>query len=207
MQLHVVIVPPAEVVRDALDAFHDLLPSAPEAPSGLLDRILGRGHSESVAPPVTSVPVDPDAVFVLFAKIGNVEAADAAVLAKALEVAARSWPAPTLHVSRLSVDQDQPFGVTAHLDGEMDVLKDLYLKVNEVARLQRIFLDRRGFRPEFPLTALRVEEGTALPDHLAAEIPYQGPSWSPSRITLLRTSFSGGQTTFSEFAGPSLMKV
>lgn len=205
MQLQAVIVPPSDVVDDALEASRELLPSTAASgapPQGLLGRLIGRRQTAAAAAAgVTSVPIAPEAMFVRLAKIGNVEAADAAAFAKALGLAARSWQAPVLHVSKVSVAQAEPFDVTAELDGDLDALMSIFRNVNEVARLQRIFLDRRSYRSEFPLGSLRVEDGATFPaDLMGAEVARQGPSWSPSHITLLRTSFSGGQTNFSEFA-------
>jgi len=140
-------------------------------------------------------------VFVRLAKIGNIEASDAAVLTKALEVAARSCRTPELHVSKVSVAAAHPFDIVAQLDGDLDALRDIFHKVNEIARLQRIFLDRRSFRTELPLGSFQLEDGATFPAHLAGvETLHDGLRWSPSHITILRTSFTGGQTTFSEFA-------
>lgn len=206
MQLQAVLVPPSDVVRDALEGAHELFPStsgaAPELTSGLLGRLLGRRRS---APPgasgVTTVPAAPEAVFVRLAKIGNIEASDAAVFSKGIEVAARTWRTPTLHVSKVAVATAHPFDVVAQLDGDLDALMDIFRNVNEIARLQRIFLDRRSFRTEFPLGSLQAEDGATFPAHLmGAETLHDGLRWSPSHITILRTSFTGGQTSFAEFA-------
>ena len=207
MQLHAVIVPPSEVVRDALEAAGDLLPQVPAAPAeeparGFLDRLRGRLKPEPPAPPVavTLSPAAPEAVFVLLAKFGNVTADDAAGLATALEAVAGTWRAPVLHVSRLAVTEAAPFDVTAGLDGDVDALRDIYRNVNEAARLQRFFLDRRSFRNEIALGSVVVEDGAPVPDSVAgAEIAHRGPRWTPAHITLLRSSFTAG-TTFAEVA-------
>ena len=205
MQLHAVIVPPPAVVASALEAARDLVPLAPpvvEVPKpGLLDRLRGRRPAEpEAAPVITWVPAAPEAVFVRLAKFGNVTADDAAGLARALEGVAGTWRAPVLHVSRLAVTEAAPFDVVAGLDGDVDALRDIYRNVNEVARLQRFFLDRRSFRSELVLGSLAVEDGAPVPDSVAgAEIVHRGPRWSPTHITLLRSSFTAG-VSFAEVA-------
>ena len=207
MQLYAVIVPPPAVVQAALEAAGGLFPPAPpvvtEVPKhGLLDRIIGRRKVEPPAPPaVTLAPAAPEAVFVRLAKFGNVTATDAAGLATALEAAAGTWRAPLLHVGSVGVAEADPFDVTAQLEGDIDALRDIYTNVLEVARLQRFYLDRRSFRAELTLGAVEVEGGAAVPDDVAgAEVAHQGARWSPSHVTLLRTSFTDGGTTFAEVA-------
>jgi hypothetical protein len=203
MQLHAVIVPPEGVVQDALRAADELVPSASagaeEPRRGVLDRLLGRRQAQPAAPVVALSPAAPDAVFVRLAKFGNVTATDAAGLATALEAVAGTWRAPVLHVSRVEVAQAHPYDVTAELDGDVDALREIYRNVNEVARLQRFFLDRRSFRSELVVGSVEVEDGAPVPGLVAgAHAPHHGPRWSPSHITLLRTSFVAGGTTFAE---------
>lgn len=209
MQLHAVIVPPPGVVRSALEAARGLIPPAPPAPEepkrGRLDRLLGRRPVEPppAAPVVTLAPAAPEAVFVRLAKFGNVTGDDAAVLVKALEAEAGTWPSPVLHVTKVVVVPDaHPFEVTAQLDGDVDALRDIYSHVIEAARLQRFYLDRRSFRSELTaLGSLECEDGSPAPDSVAgAEVLHPGVRWSPSHITLLRTSFTDGGTTYAEVA-------
>lgn len=213
MQLHAVIVPPPGVVQGALEAARDLLPSTPVATEeprrGFQDRLRGRRRAVPQAAPAVSLsPAAPEAVFVRLAKFGNVTADDAAALTKALEVVAATWRAPVLHVSRVSVAAAHPFDVTAQLDGDLDDLRDIYGNVIEVARLQRFFLDRRSLRSQLILGSVEVEDGSPVPDSVAgAEAPHRGPRWSPSHLTLLRTSFVDGGTTFAEVARIELADV
>lgn len=205
MQLHAVIVPPPDVVDSALRAARDLVPPAPpvvEVPRpGFVDRLRGRRPAEPEAPPViTWVPAAPDAVFVRLAKFGNVTADDAEGLATALEAVAATWPAPVVHVTRLRVAEAHPFDVTAELEGDVDALRDIFRNVNEVARLQRFFLDRRSFRSELVLGSIELEDGAPVDSVAGAEVPHRGVRWSPSHVTLLRTSFTAEGTTFSEVA-------
>ena len=206
MQLHAVIVPPPDVVDSALQAARDLVPPAPPAPEepklGLLDRLRGRRPAEPPAAPViTWVPEEPDAVFVRLAKFGNVTGDDALGLATALEAVAGTWPAPVLHVTKVGVGEAPGLDVTATLEGDVDALRDIFRNVNEVARLQRFFLDRRSFRSELVLGSLEVEGGDPVSESLAGtEVPHPGVRWSPSHITLLRASFTAEGTTLTEVA-------
>ena len=206
MQLHAVIVPPAGVVQDALEAARALIPAGPvtadEPAPGLLGRFLGRRQPVvPSSPAISMLPAAPEAVFVRLAKFGNVTSTDAAGLGEALEAVAGTWRVPVLRVSRCSVGSAHPFDVVAQLEGDLDDLRGIFANVNEVARLQRFFLDRRSFRAEMALGSLEMSDGGPVPDDVAgAELDHRGPRWSPSHITLLRTSFSNGATTFAEFA-------
>ena len=150
MQLLAVIVPPPEVVRDALEAAQALCATEPAATDdpgrGLLDRIRGRRKGASVTAPVVALRASSsDAVFVPLAKFGNVTGDDAEGLVRALAAVADTWPAPVLHMTGVSVTNVEPHTVAARLDGDVDALRDIYANVNEVARQQRFFLDRRSF--------------------------------------------------------------
>ncbi len=199
MQLYAALVPPPDVVQDALDAAREMLTPVAEDTSrrGILDRFRGRRQVD--APTVTLAPARPEAVFVRLAAFGNVAAEDAAVLGRAIEAQARAWPAPLVHVSALRVADASPFDVTGQLDGDVDACRDIFLQVNEVARTQRLFLDRRIFRTELVLGSVGVQDDDAVPDAIAgSEAPHEGPLWSPSHVTLLRTSYVNGGSTFAE---------
>jgi 2'-5' RNA ligase len=213
MQLHAALVPPADVVHDALDAAREMLaremptppPAADDSRRGILGRVRGRRRADapdaSDAPAVTLEAAPPEAVFMRLAKFGNVVATDVTLLARALEELARTWPDPLLHVSAVRVADATPFDVTAQLDGEVDALRDIFRNVHEAAQSQRFFLDRRSYRNELVLGSVGVQDDAPVPDAVAgAEAPHVGPRWSPSHITLLRTSFVDGGTTFVEVA-------
>lgn len=207
MQLLAVIVPPPEVVRDALEAAHGLCstatPAAPDEPRrGRLDRILGRRRAPSGTAPVVALrPLSSDAVFVRLAKFGNVTGDDAGGLVRALASVAGTWPAPVLQTTGVSVTDSDPPTVTARLDGDVDALRGIYHNVNEVARQERFFLDRRSFRSELVLGSVEGEDGAPVPATVVgAEAPVDGPTWSPSHVTLVRASFGASGTTYSELA-------
>lgn len=212
MQLHAVIVPPPGVVQAAVEAARGLVPppEVPEVPKpGLLGRLRGGRRPEPVAPhAVMMAPLAPDAVFVRLAKFGNVTVNDAADLADALQAAAGTWRAPVLHVSKVTVADAGPYDVTAQLEGDVDALRDIYREVNEVARTQRFFLDRRSFRSVLALGSIGMEDGSPVPDSVAgAEQPHEGARWSPAHVTLLRSSFNAQGTTFAEVAQIELADV
>ena len=206
MQLLAVIVPPPEVVRDALEAAQALCSTEPatkdEPGRGLLDRIRGRrGGASRNEPSVALRPLSSDAVFVRLAKFGNVTGDDAEGLARALTAVAGTWTAPALHATGVSVTESEPHTVTAHLGGDVDALRAIYGNVNEVARQQRFFLDRRSFRSELVVGSVEGEGGAPVPATvLGAEVPHAGPTWSPSHVTLVRASFGASGTTYSELA-------
>jgi hypothetical protein len=202
MQLYAVLVPPPDVVDDALEAARAMLaPTDAGASSrrGILDRFRGRRQADVDA--VSLALARPEAVFVRLAKFGNVAATDAAVLARAIEALSHTWPAPLLSVSAMSVADEQPLDVAALLDGELDPVRAIFRGVSEVAHSQRFFLDRRSFRAELVLGSVDVRDDGSVPDAVAgAEWPHAGPRWSPSHVTLLRTSFVDGGSTFAEVA-------
>jgi 2'-5' RNA ligase len=206
MQLLAVIVPPPEVVRDALEAAQTLCstePAATEDPGrGFLDRIRGRRKGASATAPVVALhPLSPDAVFVPLAKFGNVTGDDAEGLVHALTTVAGTWPAPVLRMTGVSVAEADPHTAAARLDGDVDALRDIYANVNEVARQQRFFLDRRSFRSELVLGSIQGEDGALVPATVAgAETPLAGPAWTASHVTLVRASFAASGTTYSELA-------
>ena len=206
MQLLAVIVPPPEVVRDALGAAQALCSTEPvtkdEGGRGLLDLIRGRrGRASHAAPAVALRPLSSDAVFVRLAKFGNVTGDDAEGLVRALTAVAGTWPAPVLRTTGVSVTESEPHTVTVQLGGDVEVLRAIYGHVNEVARQQRFFLDRRSFRSELVVGSVDGEEGAPVPATVVgAEAPHAGPSWSPSHVTLVRASFGAAGTSYSELS-------
>ena len=210
MQLHAVVVPPSDVVLAALEAASELacaVPTTPqEKPRGrLLGRLRGRGPVEPAGPAVRFVPAAPEAVFVRLAKFGNVTAEDAADVAAALRAVAGTWTAPVLYVGRITVAEQAPFDVRAQLEGDVDALRDIYRNVNEVARAQRFFLDRRSFRAQLVIGSLEVGDETPS-EAVIAEVAHRGRRWSPDCFTLVRPSFAAG-LRFVEVAPIALAAV
>jgi 2'-5' RNA ligase len=104
-------------------------------------------------------------------------------------------------VTGVMVAGAEPHDVTAQVDGDVDALRDIYGNVNEVARQQRFFLDRRSFRNELVLGSVAGQDGASVPATVVgAEAPVDGPTWSPTHVTLVRASFGASGTTYSEVA-------
>ena len=204
MQLLAVIVPPPEVVRDALEAAQALCSTEPATEDGrgrgLLDRIRGRREGASrTAPSVALHPLSSDAVFVRLAKFGNVAGDDVEGLARALTAVAGTWPAPVLRTTGVSVTESEPHTVTAQLGGDVDALRDIYGNVNEVARQQRFFLDRRTFRSELVVGSVEGQDGAPVPPTLlGAEAPTPAlPGRRPTSRSSAHRSVRPGRRTRS----------
>jgi 2'-5' RNA ligase len=206
MQLHAVIVPPPGVVQAALEAARDLVPPPPAPPEvpkrGFMDWLLDRSQPEPVVLPAARlVSAAPETVLLRVAKFGNLTAPDAAALAESLAAAAATWPSPVVRVGKVSVAKDDPFDVTAQLEGDLDALRAIHRNVNEVAEQHRLYLDRRSFRGELALGSIEMEDGSPVPDQIAgSDVALRGERWSPDHVTLLRSSFAGGGTVLAEYA-------
>ena len=207
MQLYAAIVPPQSVVEAALEAARVVVspppPPAPEQKARLLDRVLGRREPEAPAPPeLTFKEAAPGAAHVRLAKFGNVTSTDAGALADALDAAAADagWPVPVVYVTHLVVGTTYPFEVSARLEGDLDALRGLHRNVNEVAQSQGFFLDRRSFRGELVLGAVQTADYDSSVPLAGIEVPCRGPYWSPTHVTLLRSSWAAGATTFADYA-------
>ena len=112
MQLAAVIIPPPDVVEDALVVARGLVAAAPEVVPrqrrpGLLGRLLGRPDEEEPASIGLFEP-EPSKVFVRLVKLGHVSEGDAASLTGALRGLAEEWVAPVLHVSSVSIEDGGP---------------------------------------------------------------------------------------------------
>ena len=160
MQLAAVIIPPPDVVEDALVVARGLVAAAPEvAPRqqrpGLLGRLLGRPDEEEPASIGLYEP-EPSKVFVRLVKLGHVSDGDATSLTGALRGLAEEWVAPVLHVSSVSIEDGGPPPVRAHLGGDVEVLRSMVAHLDEAAAQHGLTHKRRGLRPEFSLGALDV---------------------------------------------------
>jgi 2'-5' RNA ligase len=189
MQLHAVIVAPPGVVADAAETARRLVEAqvpGEESRPGLMARL--RRRPAEPAPAVTFAPADPGAVFVRLAKFGNVTSTDASSLASALTAVAATWPAPHLHVSGVSVGQGRPIDVTARLDGDVEALAAIYRNLNDAAKREGFFLDRRSFRSEVTVGEVQVPDGAVVPDTLpGATVEDRGAEWQPTHISFLRS--------------------
>ena len=213
MQLHAVIVPPPDAVRGALEAAHGLFAAAPESivdeprRGSVLSRLRRPAPVPTDAPPVVSFfPATPGAEFVTLAKLGNVTVTDAVTLTKALTEAAGAWSPPMVRISALSVGEINPrhvvpaLDVHAQLEGELDTLHAMFRGLNDVAKAQRFFRDRRSFRPEFPLGFVEAAHGASIPESLpGSSTSHESDWWRPTHVSILRSLHSCNGVTFEEF--------
>ncbi len=214
MQLHAVIVPPPDAVRGALEAAQGLFaasasasePVAEPRRGGVLSR-LRRPAPVTDAPPVMSFfPATPGAEFITLAKLGNVTVTDACTLTKALNEAVGAWNPPMVRVTTLGVGEINPrhvvpaLDVTARLEGELDTLHAMFRGLNDVAKAQRFFLDRRSFRPEFPIGFVEANQGATIPEALPGSTsPHESDWWRPTHITIVRSLHNCNGVAYEEF--------
>ena len=202
MQLHAVIAPPTTVGWDAAQHAFGLVAedaAAVEEPRrGLLSRFRS-SRAADPAPVATFVPAEPSSVFVRMARFGNVTSTDASHLATALETAAARWPAPVVHVGSLDF-REEDGTVAACLEGETDALASIFREVNQVAKGQGFFLDRRSFRSEVVVGRVEIPEGARVPAVVGTTVEHVGPEWRASTISLVRTSHTSSGNRFEELS-------
>ena len=211
MQLHAVIVPSPDAVQGALGAAHALFAGAAqpvEEPrrGGVLSRLRRPAPAPVEASPVSFFPATPGGEFVTLAKLGNVTVTDACTLTKALNEAVGAWSPPMIRVKALSVGEINPrhvvpaLDVHAQLEGELDALHAMFRGLNDVAKAQRFFLDRRSFRPEFPLGFVEAASGAQIPEDLPGSVsPHESDWWRPTHITILRSLHNSNGVSYEEF--------
>ena len=202
MQLHAVITPPTSVGWDAAQHAFGLVAeesaAAAEPRRGLLSRFRSSRATES-APVATGVPAEPSRVFVRGARFGHLTSTDASHLTTAIEAAAARWPAPVVHVGSLDF-REEDGTVAACLDGETDALAWIFREVNQVAKGQGFFLDRRSFRSEVVVGRVDVPEGARVPAVVGTSVEHPGSEWRASAISLVRSSHSSSGTRFEELS-------
>ena len=80
-------------------------------------------------------------------------------------------------------------------------MRDIYSNVNGVARRSGSSSTAEASAARWSWDRSGVQDDSPVPDAVAgAEAPHVSPHWSPSHVTLMRTSFVDGATTFAEFA-------
>lgn len=202
MQLHAAMVPPPSVLEDALTAARTiyLKPEAAPKKTGMVERLRQRQGPVAAAPAATLSVVASSEAFVRVARLGNVTAEDARVLARALDELAATWPAPVVHVAELAIDlSDTHLVVNARLGGDVNGLTDVFRGFNEAAKAQRFFLDRRSFRPEFMVASVALPDDPTFLDRLEWEADtYRGPDWQVTTCSLMSGTFGDNAPTFAE---------
>jgi len=204
MQLAAVIVPPPDVVEDALVVARGLVAAAPEVVPrqgrpGLLGRLLGRPDEEEPASIGLHEP-EPSKVFVRLVKLGHVSEGDAASLIGTLRGLAEEWVAPVLHVSSVSIQDGGPPPVRAHLGGDVEALRSMVRQVDGAAAQHGITHKRRALRDEFSLGALDVPWALATGGSFAATREQRGRDWQPAHLTLVKADQTRRGTLYVEVA-------
>ena len=199
MQLQAILLPPPEVIDGVLTAAKSvaIAPPVVEGPSG---KGVGRLFKKSSRPPslpsLDIVPVATPSVKVV--RFGNVTLDDAERLAEALARAAAEWRALRLYVVGVRVEQTSTqFLLTAELGGDTDLAWSLFRNVNEVARTQRFFLDRRSFQPAFAFASLTIggepnpTQLETVPEFALGDAEtYTGPEWHATYLDLVSVPYS-----------------
>jgi 2'-5' RNA ligase len=204
MQLAAVIIPPPDVVEDALVVARGLVAAAPEMVPrqqrpGLLGRLLGRSDEEEPASIGLFEP-ERSKVFVRLVKLGHVSDDDATSLTGALRGLAVEWDAPVLHVSSVSIEDGGPPPVRAHLGGDVDALRSMVGHLDEAAAQHGLTHKRRSLRHEFSLGALDVPWRSAAGGSFAATREHRGRDWQPTHITLVKADQTRRGTVYVEVA-------
>lgn len=199
MQLQAILLPPPEVIDGVLTAAKSVAidrPADEEAAGKGVARLFKKGSRLPPLPPLEIVPIATPSVKVV--RFGNVTNDDAERLGEALSKAAGEWRALNLHVVGIRVEQTSTqFLLTAELGGDTDLAWSLFRSVNDVARTQRFFLDRRSFQPAFAFASMTIG-GEPNPTQLAT-VPefalgdaesYTGPPWHATYLDLVSVPFA-----------------
>lgn len=197
MQLLAVLAPPPEVAAEALALARGACaaPASEVEPARGVRRWVRRAPAEP-GPVAAFLPLDPDAVLVRVARLGNVGGEQVAGLAAALGSAAAAWPDPELHVAVVALDDTDPTQVVGVLHGQVGELAGIFRDLESVLRPHGFFLDRRAFRSQLGLGALSVPEGATVPSLLATATAVRGVDWRPGHLQLVRRVRRGGGEAF-----------
>lgn len=201
MQLQAILLPPPEVIDGALTAAKGVSiapPKSDEPAAGGLGRLFKKAPRSAPLPSLEMVPLSTPSVKVV--RFGNVTNDDAESLADALARAASAWRAPMLHVTGIRVEQTPTqFLLTAELGGDTDLAWSIFRGVNDVARTQRFFLDRRSFQPAFSFASLTIDGEPnpavleSVPEFALGDAEtYTGPAWHATYLDLVSVPFSPG---------------
>jgi 2'-5' RNA ligase len=201
VQLQAAMVPPPFVLEDALAAARTiyLKPEAVQEKPGLVGRLFQRQTTLDAPAPELTVVTSTE-TFVRVARLGNVTANDARILARALDEFAATWPAPVVHVEELAIElTDTHLVINAKLGGDTGGLREIFDGFNAAAKAQRFFLDRRSFRPEFAVASVALPQDPSFLERLEWEADtHQGPEWQVTTVSLMRATFGDNAPTFDE---------
>ncbi|WP_460712267.1 2'-5' RNA ligase family protein [Nocardioides dilutus] len=199
MYLFAALVPPREILDDlwAVAGFTpDPPPREPHPPGWHRARRRRRREEATVevAAPSPVLELSPVAhVHLPFAKFGNLALHDANRLVDALTRAAADWPSPRLRFAGYSpVESEQDPSVWVDLEGDLDAVGTVVRGVHEVAKLTRLFVDRRVFQPRVRLGGVRASATESELEQLLATLAaFETNAWWQTTFGLFTPAEQG----------------
>lgn len=197
--LFAALVPPREIL-DELWEVAGFTPDPPQReaqPAGWNKVRPWRRRTESEAPAAPPSPVlelAPVAhVHLPFAKFGHLVLTDVNRLVEALTRAAADWSAPRLRFAGYSTDEaEQDPSVWVDLEGDLDAVHTVVRGVHEVAKLTRLFVDRRVFQPRVRLGAVRASATESELEQLLATLAaFETNAWWQTSFGLFTPADQG----------------
>jgi 2'-5' RNA ligase len=202
MNLHVVIVPPPEV----LSAVAHVIRNAGTAPAELpveaaspaaRRSLFARPSKATAAPARPAAPtggagpqldhVPLDRMLLPIANFGNVTVADSKLISEALRAVAASMAAPTLQLAgSAALEFPGDLSVWAKLDGDVEALKRIPPAITRSVEPLGFFVDRRLFRPM--LSVATITDATTievLQDVVDALDAFRGEPWTVGHLSLM----------------------
>jgi 2'-5' RNA ligase len=200
MHLYAALVPP----RDALEQVHRLAAGVqpgrtPPAESGRPGRHasgssgkrFGRRRDRDTPPPRPTGPLldllPSVQMHLPIAKFGNLAHADSVRLGDTMEVQAKTWESPRLHLSGgVAMKPEDDTAVWVGVAGDIEALHAVTRGVTAVAQGLQLFVDRRVFRPHVQLGTTNPRSTPEYLEQLVAELEaFESTSWWQTTVSLL----------------------
>jgi 2'-5' RNA ligase len=190
MRLFAAILLPPEVLREVMGVV--------PAPAAAPEPAPRRGLFRRSAPPALAEPApvvnreldlaDADsAAYIPITNFGNVTLADSIRLSDALRRDVAGWSRPRVHFAggaALEFKGDE--SVWAKLEGDVDTLLQIGRGVPETVKQLGFFVDRRVFRPWFPVgTITDVTTAPYLQSVVDALDAFRGREWAVEHVSLM----------------------
>jgi 2'-5' RNA ligase len=191
MRLFAAILLPPEVFREVMEVVPS--PFAPPGPAprkGLFRRATRAGSAAQPADevkPELQLADRGSAAYIPISSFGNVTLADSLRLADALRRDVAGWPQARVHLAggaALEFKGDE--SVWAKLDGDLDTVLQIGRGVPETVKQLGFFVDRRVFRPWFPVGTI-TDDTTApyLESVVDALEAFRGQEWTVEHVSLM----------------------
>ena len=133
-------------------------------------------------------------------RFGYVDPAETERLRANIAQDAALWRPPRLHIGGQPHLEGPRGPICLPLEGEVDLLHEMFAGINSAAQRAGFMQDRRSFQPMVPVVALRQEASAETVAELLAGLEgFTAPSWEAEVITLSRPNFA------AEDADPSLV--